>query len=635
MDKKKIDSVKKQQIKTPCCAVLGHVDVGKTKLLDYLRHTETEEAQGISQQIGTTLYSRQRLEKLIGNLKDNIGLDALLMIDTPGHECFDLIRYVALKVSDIVILIIDMIKGIEKQTINIISLLQKHNVFFIICVNKMDRIYGWQKNTLDSNNNNLANVLHRMSPPVREKYDHYINQIKLKLYEYDVISELYYLNKSPNIIINIVPISAGTGEGIPDLLMLIGGLCLRKYLSDPLIDTKITHGYILDSHYDKHYGHYYQIIHRFGKLSKDDHVIIKNIKYRIRQILVNSDNEEIKDEHRFTRVNMIDRSCGAGLLLDVPSLSFLDHGAIEPGSLYVLETDAERVMNQNQAIDPSGQQIEDPGYEKIWQTKYLCKKGDPGIQVIAPSHIMMDGLLHIIKAQSKSDPESLNIGVKSEPIAIERCKVGKIDKKDIWIGAKWLKREIDCPENKMNMEKYAIILSYDPSADIDKSLLEIADQHKVKIIHSNVVYKLLEEYEHYIASIDKRLAVLKNEPSVIIQIIPKYIFRTTGPMVFGVKILSGVLNTNCTIYAATGLLAPGTPVTGPEAPGTPVTGPEAPGTPVTRQSVLIGQVSSIQKNNANIPSIGVDQEACIKIMTKKVIGSDVTKDAILYGFQIN
>lgn len=86
-----------KKIRTPCCAVLGHVDVGKTKLLDYMRHTETEEASGITQQIGATLYNRDRLERLVGeNLKNKIKIDSMLMIDTPGHECFDMIRSVAL-----------------------------------------------------------------------------------------------------------------------------------------------------------------------------------------------------------------------------------------------------------------------------------------------------------------------------------------------------------------------------------------------------------------------------------------------------------------------------------------------------------------------------------------------------------
>jgi translation initiation factor 5B len=115
------------QLRTPCCAVLGHVDVGKTKLLDYMRHTSTEEASGITQQIGTTLYNKDRLEKLIGpNLKTKFNIDSLLMIDTPGHECFDTIRNVAIMITDVVILIIDMIKGIEKQTIHVISLLKKY-----------------------------------------------------------------------------------------------------------------------------------------------------------------------------------------------------------------------------------------------------------------------------------------------------------------------------------------------------------------------------------------------------------------------------------------------------------------------------------------------------------------------------
>ncbi len=236
----------KEKIQTPCCAVLGHVDVGKTALLDRMRRTVTDEASGITQQIGTTLYSRSRLEKLIGDkLKKQFNSDALLMIDTPGHECFDMIRYVALKVVDVVILMIDVLKDLEKQTISVISMLQEHNVPFIICLNKIDRIYGWKNvkpiadPVLETDMLNINSVLKRIDSDTKTRFDNYIDKIKNKLYEFDIISELYYKNDNPKKIVSIVPISAKTGEGIPDLIMLISVMAERRYLTDDLIDKNI------------------------------------------------------------------------------------------------------------------------------------------------------------------------------------------------------------------------------------------------------------------------------------------------------------------------------------------------------------------------------------------------------------
>ena len=231
------------RIRVPCCACLGHVDVGKTLLLDYMRNSETMEASGITQQIGTTLFSKQRLEQLVGtNLAAKISIDSMLMIDTPGHECFETIRHVAIKVSDVVILIIDMIRGIEKETINVIQLLQKEKTPFVICLNKMDRIYGW-KCAKNETMLNISNVLKRLNheSDTRRRYDEYIEKIKMELYKYDVYSELYYQNKDPENVVSMVPISAMTGEGIPDLIMLISLMAEKKYLMNVLIEENITH----------------------------------------------------------------------------------------------------------------------------------------------------------------------------------------------------------------------------------------------------------------------------------------------------------------------------------------------------------------------------------------------------------
>lgn len=704
-----------KRISTPCCAVLGHVDVGKTKLLDLMRRTTTSEASGITQQIGTTLYSRERIEKLVGdNLKAKIGIDALLMIDTPGHECFDTIRYVALMVSDVVILMIDMIKGLEKQTIHVISLLQKHNVPFIICVNKMDRIYGWIKPNIDiinvdnNNNNNvndelifplnLANVIKRMTKAnVKHRYDDYIKKIQNKLYEYDVISELYYQNRSPQDTINIVPISAETGEGVPDLVMLISAMAERKYFLDRMIESNITYGYILDTHYDKTHGQYFVALHRNGTINRGDIIKINNRNYKIKFILTNTDNREIKDDHKFVRSKSIDISIGIGLVLerlfndyDISINNNDDNnnvddivnnvdnnvddidGDIEPASVYTLFSDSSNLSNQiiqlNQSVpiqipnhDSSTIRIisSKKEYEKRWES-YMCENNEPGIQVVAPSYVMMDGLLHLLsmleldksenicdnkddcivknKNNGKNNSNSNKFGkgiddvlIQIQKVKIERYKVGRIDKKDIMISSKWIdkmyyynnvnnnvndhnhcdsenisfkivdKKKIKI-RNKLEAQRYALILSYDPSNEsLPKEILELAKSFGVIILHSNVVYRLIDLYDQHLSEIHKQLESIEKHVKSVVQVIPKYVFRTSKPMIIGVQILKGSLKVKHEIYADEDL------------------------------NVKVGIIESIQKSNRDIEEANINDEVCVKINTTMQIDKDITRNALLWS----
>lgn len=559
-----------QKIKTPCCACMGHVDVGKTMLLDYMRKTETVEASGITQQIGATLYSKNRLEQLVGtNLAARIGIDSLLMIDTPGHECFETIRYVAMKVSDVVVLIIDMIKGLEKQTINIIQLLEKEKTPFIICLNKMDRIYGWKR--MVDNRLNIANVLKRMDLDVKKKYDDYVGKIKMELYKYEVNSELYYLNKDPDNIAPIVPISAKSGEGIPDLIMLISSMAEKKYLKNVMIEKNMTHGYILNTQYDDSLGQYHVTIHRNGILKKGDTITMNGNKYLIKQLFVNRDNNEIKNDHKFMRTDIVEKAMGIGIIFESMNGKKID--ILEPSLLYLLGSE-EEIQNLSRFTQPLSD-----SFDKKW-ISCMCKKGEPGIQIIAPSHIMMDGLLHLIKMQ--------------ENVHIERFKVGKIDKKDLIISSKWIEREKD-PIIKMYMRKYSVILSYDPMIDkLSDDLMERAHAMHVKIIHSNVVYQLLKLYDEYVIELG-RILQLDKEIGAEIKIIPTCVFRTSNPMVFGINIIEGKICANDYVYID------------------------------KEMTNTIGRIETMQKNNKNIENAGKGDNVCIKIDTKKTI-ADIEKD---------
>ncbi|GME89022.1 unnamed protein product [[Candida] boidinii] len=255
---KEIETIKKpaeegSNLRSPICCILGHVDTGKTKLLDKIRQTNVQggEAGGITQQIGATYFPveaiKQKTAVMTKYEKTVYEVPGLLIIDTPGHESFTNLRSRGSSLCNIAILVIDIMHGLEQQTLESIRLLRERKAPFIVALNKIDRLYDWK--TIP--NNSFRDSYEKQSKSVQQEFETKFTNIKVALAEQGLNSELYFQNPNMAKYVSIVPTSAVTGEGVPDLLWLLLELTQKrmskqlKYLSHveaTILEVKVIEG---------------------------------------------------------------------------------------------------------------------------------------------------------------------------------------------------------------------------------------------------------------------------------------------------------------------------------------------------------------------------------------------------------
>lgn len=478
----------------PICCIIGHVDVGKTKLLDLMRSSSTEEASGITQQIGATLYNPEKLKKLAGPLEQHVNVDGLLMIDTPGHECFTAMRYVGMMVSDIVVILVDVNKGLQAETIRCLDYLKKNDKTIVFAVNKIDKLYGWKKGNVNKFSP-IKKMLKKQDKNAIDQLDNKLNEIKVQLAIQELNAELYYKNKDPKTFMHIVPISAETGEGLPDLISLISKIHKNNKPTD-------MYGYILDEREDSKHGKYYICIHKHGILRKGETIKLEGKDHVVKRILMTPDQKEIKDSHKFKFADELCEPCGFGLVLENSS-------TLEPGTVYSNDVTDIKV------------------YETDDLTPYMS---DCGLTLVAPSRILMDAL---VKSFDK------------EKVKIALTHVGKLDKSTLIKSGKWL----DVPKDEFGKQYYIrhnTVVWFDPSnisEKIDQTIGKYANEMKVNILTANTIYKLINKYNEFKKKLDDNMS--EKYPTVFndvsLNIIPKYIFLKKSPLLFGVKVTKGKL----------------------------------------------------------------------------------------------
>jgi translation initiation factor 5B len=491
-------------IRQPIVCVLGHVDTGKTLLLDKIRKTSVQarEAGGITQHIGASFFPVETLKQLIGPLlsmlKGEIEIPGLLIVDTPGHEAFTNLRRRGGSVADIAILVIDILKGFEAQTYECLEILKARKTPFIVAVNKIDRIPGWKTQASTS----FLKTYAAQNTFVKENLDNKLYEIMGAFSRLGFRTDRFDHIKSFTSTIALVPTSAKTGEGITELLMVLVGLA-QQYLKKSLQTTEgAAKGSVLEVKEEPGLGLTLNIIVYDGTLQKDDLIVVggreRPIVTHIRAILVPKALDEIRDPRdRFSSVDCVFAAAGVKVVA-----SGLE-GALAGAPLYAV---------------PVG---EEPG-------KYVGLVSDELERI----RIATDVKGVVLKADTLGSLEATAEILKENGVPVRIADVGDVSKRDV----------VEASVVRAREPLFGVVLAFGVKVLPDAE--EEAVNAGVQIFREPIIYNLIDNYLGWLKS--KREAKVEQELERLVKpgkvlVLEGFVFRRAKPAIFGVEVLGGRL----------------------------------------------------------------------------------------------
>jgi len=485
------------KIRQPIVTVCGHVDHGKTSILDCLRNSAVQAGEhgGITQKISFTSYPIAQMKvacPLIDKSGIKVNIPGFLLIDTPGHAAFTNLRKRGGSLADLAILVVDINEGIKPQTAEVIQILKLHKTPFLIALNKIDNISGWRTNT----DKPLKESVESQGSNVRQIFDERYMTLIGSLSSFGFESDLYYNISDFTKKIALVPCSAKTHEGIPELIMMLCGLS-QKYLTDKLKMGKEPKGVLLEVKKEKS-NNYIEAILYDGELKKTDEIAIANFNTEKEPIVTKIRIlEEIEPLcAKFKPKESVTASTGIRIQL-------IEKDEVLPGMPFEIYKN-----NLQELKEKFNKEISD----KI-------KTKNNGI---------------IAKADSLGSIEALLFLLENQNIPVLKAGIGNINKSDV-IAAK---------ANMEINELDVVIVGFNVGIDEDANEL-IKDQgKKIKVITDEVVYKILEDLVDWRTQKQKDIEkkrLMELVPICKVKILHQYVFRNTSPAIFGVRIEAGKL----------------------------------------------------------------------------------------------
>jgi translation initiation factor 5B len=491
-----------ENLRQPIICVLGHVDSGKTTLLDKIRGSAvaSREVGSMTQHIGASFFPIETLKEICGALytdvSEKIKIQGLLVIDTPGHSIFMNLRRRGGSVADIAILVIDVVRGFEPQTYESLSILKNRKTPFIVAANKIDAVPGW----INHPNMTFRESFNRQDPSVRRQLDDLLYTLMGTFSRLGFKTERFDRVTNFTKTIAITPVSAKTGEGIPELLAILIGLT-QQYMQEKLVTSEgPARGTILEVKKEPGLGTTLDAIIYDGSLNRGDTIIVggkeKPITTKVRALLLPKPLDEMRDPRdKFSPVQSV--SAAAGVKISAPNID----NAVSGAPIYAVEADE----SPNELVKAVMEEVN-------------------SLRIVA------DKLGVILKTDTLGSLEAIVSELENNGVPVRFADVGDVSRREV-VEAAMIKR--DAPFQGIILAFNVKIL---PDAETEARIQE------VPVFQNNVVYRLIEEYNAWVD--EERKAQVKREMAALIhpgkiRVLPGSVFRKSKPAVFGVDVLSG------------------------------------------------------------------------------------------------
>jgi len=504
------------RIRQPIVAVLGHVDSGKTSLLDKIRGTGVQgrEAGGITQHIGASFLPSDTIKQMCGQLAEKLtktehDVPGLLVIDTPGHEVFTNLRTRGGSAADIAILVVDTNRGFQPQTNESLKILQARKVPFVVALNKVDQIPGWRP----ADTPYISLAIKKQDQFIQTTLDEQIYNVVGTLSILGFESEAFYRVKDFGKEVSIVPVSARTGVGIPELLTVLVGLTqqyMQKRLSQ---EEKQSRGIILEVNDEVGLGTTANMILIDGQMKKGDSVVVAKrdsvIVLKPKALLLPKPLDEMRDPRdKFKPVDEV--IAAAGIKIASPDLE----GVLPGSTLYVTNKES---------------QIEE--FKRIIESEMKSVFIDTQTNGV------------ILKCDTIGSLEAITEMLRRQQIPVAKADIGHVNRRDV----------MEAKAIKENDRHLGVILAFNVKTLPDAQ--EEADNHHIKTFNDQVIYSLIDNYTLWVDD-DKA----NEENAVFSEITPickftflkGFIFRNSNPAVFGIRVDAGKVKQKIQIMKSDG-----------------------------------------------------------------------------------
>ncbi|MHA2380670.1 MAG: translation initiation factor IF-2 [Candidatus Thorarchaeota archaeon] len=502
------------KLRSPIVTVLGHIDHGKTSLLDRMRGTAVQdrEAAGITQHIGASFFPTETIEAICGDLlktvKTELTIDGLLFIDTPGHEAYLNLRRRGGAIADIAILVVDINEGALTQTYESLKILQSGKTPFLVAANKLDKVPGWR----DKEGMSLSQKIQAQALSTQSEIDRRIYEIVGALSANGYNSERFDRVEDFTNTIAIVPTSAKTGDGVSELLMVLSGLT-QQYMKDRLqIVEGPARGAILEVREETGLGITLDTIIYEGVLRKTDTIVVGGlddvIVAKIRTLLQPKELDEIRDpKEKFTPVSEV--HAAAGVKIVAPDIE----GAMAGAPVYAV-TNAEDLEDIKQRVRDE----------------------------VSSIRIQRDSSGIVLKTDTLGSLEAVTQFLQDRNVPVRIADVGIIVKRDV------VEAKAAGDTDPLN----AVILGFNVkfAADIE----DLAAEYGVETFLNEVIYRLYDDYNAWLI-VKREQAKAESLSSIIrpgkLELMPDYVFRNKDPAIVGVRV-HGILKPRTGLINAEG-----------------------------------------------------------------------------------